>query len=97
MQTDALNYDFSQEESRPQPIRVRKRVKVKSTKRYKNNSRKQPLTNLKARNWVTLAAFVFLLIALVAGLFYVAYNHFPENEVYQEYQPVSTTTTSTLE
>ena len=69
MQTDALNYDFSREESRPEPIRIRKRVRVKSKKRYKNNSRKQPLTNLKAKNWVTFAAMIFLLITLVAGLF----------------------------
>ena len=99
MQTEALHYDFSKGENPAQPIRVRKRVrvKVKQGKRYKNNSRKQPLTNLKVKNWVTLAAFVFLLIALVGGLFYVAYNHFPENETYQEYQPVSSTATSTLE
>ena len=97
MQTEALNYDFSQEENRPQPIRVRKRVKVKSTRKYKNNGRKQPLTNLKVRNWVTLAAFIFLLLALVGGLFYVAYNHFPEHETYQEFKPVSSTATSTLE
>lgn len=97
MQTEALNFDFSKGESKPQPVRIRKRVKVKSTKRYKNNSRKQPLTNLKVKNWVTLAALLFLLVALVGGLFYVAYNHFPENEVYQEFKPVSTTSTSTLE
>ena len=97
MQTEALNYDFSQEESRPETIRIRKRVKVKSSRKYKNNGRKQPLTNLKAKNWVTLAAFVFLLVALVAGLFYVAYNHFPENEAYSDFQAVSSAPTSTLE
>ena len=97
MQTDALNFDFSKEESKPQPIRVRRRVKVRSTKRYKNNSRKQPLTNLKVKNWVTLAVIILLLVALVAGLFYLAYNHFPENEVYQSFKPVSTISTSTLE
>ena len=96
MQTEALNYDFSREESTSQPIRVRKRVRVKSSRKYKNNGRKQPLTNLKVKNWVILAAFLFLLVALVGGLFYVAYNHFPDNEVYQEFKPVSTTTTSTL-
>ena len=96
MQTDALNYDFSREESKPESIRIRKRVKVKSKKRYKNNSRKQPLTNLKVKNWVTLAVIVFFLIALVAGLFYVAYNHFPEHEAYPEYQQQNTAT-STLE
>ncbi len=94
MQTDALNLDFSLKESRPEQIRVRKRVKVKSTKRYKNNSRKQKLTNPKARNLVMLVALIFLLIAVVAGLFYVAYHYFPEAEVYPEYQPAIETTNS---
>jgi|SRR5688572_14247495 len=97
MQTDALNYDFSREESRPETVRIRKRVRVKSKKRYKNNSRKQPLTNLKVKNWLIFAALIFLLIALVAGLFYVAYHYFPEAEVYPEYQPATTNTTSLLE
>ena len=97
MQTEALNYDFSREESRPETIRTRKRVKIKSKRRYKNNSRKQPLTNLKVRNWVYFASTVFLLVALVAGLFYVAYHYFPEAEVYPEYKPVTTSTTSLLE
>ena len=85
MQTEELNYYFSKEENRSQPVRVRKRVRVKtkSTKRYKNNGRKQPLTDLKVRNRVMLGAFIFLLVALVAGLLYVAYHHFPEYEVYQ--------------
>ena len=85
MQTEALNYDFSGEENRPHPVRVRKRVrvKIKSTKKYKNNDRKLSLTDLKRKNRITLVAFIFLLVALVAGLFYVAYHHFPEYEVYQ--------------
>ena len=96
MQTEALNYDFSREESNPNPIRVRKRVKVKSSRKYKNNGRKKTLTNLKVKNWVILVGFIFLVIALVGGLFYVAYNHFPENEAYQEFKPVSSNATSTL-
>ena len=97
MQTDALNFDFSKEESRPEQVRVRKRVRVKSTRKYKNNGRKQPLTNLKVKNWVTFAAIIFLLVAFVAGLFYLAYNHFPEDEVYQEFKPVSTVAPATLD
>jgi hypothetical protein len=95
MQTDALNYDFSREESRSEPIRVRKRVRVKSRKKYSNNARKQPLTNLKAKNWVTFAALIFLVVAFAAGLFYLAYNHLPEGEPYPEYQQSSTSTTAT--
>lgn len=97
MQTDALNFDLSHGESRPEPIRVRKRVRVKSKRKYKNNGRKQPLTNLQLKNWVTFGVIVFLLVAFVGGLFYLAYNHFPEDEAFPAYKPATTVTPATLE
>ena len=91
MQTNALNFDFSGEENSVEPIRVRKRVRVKSKRRHKNNGRKQQLTNLQAKNWITFVAIILLVIAFIAGLFYVAYHYFPEAETPPQSQPAQTT------